>query len=270
MIDRVVQVESQRLHVARQGQGPPVVFLHGWGASWHQWRLALPVVARSGFCGYAPDLPGHGDSAKPPDAQGYAVDACLAGVMRWLDAERLGRFLLVGHSLGGYLSLQLALRQPERLAGLVLVNPLYTPAQLRHSPLPQGDGPARLGAWFLEHLPEWLIHLGLALNRPEASRLPPDLRRQMARDFKRASPHIVRTISTCVDLRPDLPSIRTPALVIWGDRDATLNRTFYPALVETLPNASGLCLAGAGHSPHLWDNARFCELLLSFARRHLL
>lgn len=257
-----------------QGQGPAIVFLHGWASSWHHWRLTMPRVAQAGFAVYAPDLLGHGDSVKPDSAEAYPIQAYLDSLSDWLDDRRLDRPLLVGHSLGGYLSLAFARRWPERVAGLFLVNPLYTPIQLGRTSIWQefewqGLRLPRLGEFFFRYTPEWLIRTTLDFHRHDTGHLPFEFRHQVARDYKRASPHIVHTIFSIDDLRPDLPEIRVPAVVIWGDRDLTLNPTSFPPLVERLPEAQGYCFPGRGHSPHLAEIDHFHELLLSFAQRRL-
>src|SRR5512134_1890002 len=96
------------------GEGAPVLLVHGLAASLHDWDMLLPDLAAHGFAGYAVDLLGHGESAKPSSLDDYTSDSTFAHLEEWVESLQLGEpAVLVGHSLGGYLSLQYALRYPE-------------------------------------------------------------------------------------------------------------------------------------------------------------
>ena len=100
-----------------RGEGPTVVLTHGWGATAHMWEPQVEALA-----GHARvvtwDLRGHGRSESPDDADAYSHEIALAD----LDALVGERAILVGHSLGGQLSIAFALRHPERVAGLGLLS----------------------------------------------------------------------------------------------------------------------------------------------------
>jgi pimeloyl-ACP methyl ester carboxylesterase len=270
----MVHVNRYPLKSIRQGAGPPVVFLHGWGASWHHWQFSLPAVARAGFLAYAPDLLGHGESVKPASQEDYLIPTFVESFSDWVENIGLKKLLLVGHSMGGYVCLEYARSRPEHVAGLVLINPLYSPDQFFRS----GGGPRlrwralrlpNLGEFFFRLAPEWLIRAGLDFNRFDSPALPVETRCQMARDYKRASPRIVHTIFSIEDLYPFLSKMRVPAMVVWGDKDLTLAPSSFQRLRQSLPDCQAHCFVGRGHSPHLAESGRFNDLLLTFARSHL-
>ena len=102
------------------GDGPPIVMLHGFGGDLNNWMFNQPMLA-AGRTAYALDLPGHGQSAK--DVGGGTVDALTLSVIAWMEAVEVDRAHLVGHSMGGAVALNLALNEPHRVASLTLVAP---------------------------------------------------------------------------------------------------------------------------------------------------
>jgi pimeloyl-ACP methyl ester carboxylesterase len=239
------------INFMERGQGNPVILIHGMAASLHDWQRLLPALDRAGYHGYALDLPGHGESGKPDDTNYYHTQTMYQQIEDWISSLKLNQpIFLVGHSLGGYFGLEFAHRNPRQVLGLALIDPLYTPDQL--SPLlrhlnwrPQWSEKV----W--GQIPEWLVNIWMQLDPTHTTRFPDDARQQIAVDFKRSAPQIVHTIDGIIDLTPHLAEIEAPSLVIWGQRDVTLNPAFYPPLVSGLPNAQGFDLPGCGHQPHI-------------------
>src|SRR5207248_9043217 len=120
MRTRDIDVDGIHLHYTEAGDGPALVFLHGLGATHANWEFTLPAFADR-WRVIAPDLPGHGGSAKP-DAP-YTIDF-YAGVVRSLGRE-LGvrEAVVVGNSLGGQIALELGLSYPTWTRALVLAAP---------------------------------------------------------------------------------------------------------------------------------------------------
>lgn len=111
---------AHRLHTVRRGSGPPIVFVHGLGASAATWERCLDLLADR-YTVIAVDLLGHGGSPVPDDPEEYTRDRALIDlddVLRTLD----NCAVMVGHSLGGYLTLAHAATRPGSLRGIVVVN----------------------------------------------------------------------------------------------------------------------------------------------------
>lgn len=102
--------------------GRPVLFIHGLGGSSRQWQAQLAHL-RPTRRAVALDLRGHGDSEPAGDPSAYTLDGYVADVAAVADAVELERFVLVGHSLGATVALEYAALNPERVAGLLLVDP---------------------------------------------------------------------------------------------------------------------------------------------------
>jgi pimeloyl-ACP methyl ester carboxylesterase len=270
MGSRIVQINGHFLNVCREGFGLPTVLLHGWGSSWHHWEFLIPELTSAGYAVYAPDLYGHGKSAHPNNAAEYPIETYYQSICRWIKTEGIGRPLLIGHSMGGYLGLKFALDHPQDVAGMVLINPLVAPQQIAISPFLKNQTLPLLGELLLKWTPEWLVKSSLDFNRQDTTDLPAAFQHQTALDYKRASPHIVRTLNTIKDLRPSLNQIQTPILLVWGDRDLTLNPKIHADLLKQLPCVQGCCFKGCYHAPHLAQRERFNKLLLSFVDQLLL
>jgi len=247
--------------VAGPADGPPVVLLHGWGASWHYWQWALPALAAAGFRAYAPDLIGHGDTDKPPLA--YGGDDYVAFLARLLDHLGLDRVILGGHSLGGYVVLRYALEHADRVRKLVLVSPLYKKDQLPvpRRILPMVTLPLR-AIW--RFTPTQLVNLAARAVRDSDRRvLPASFTRRMILDYKRATPRIAASLVDFRDLTPDLPRITAPALVFWGGRDLLATESFAP-LVAALPHARAYHTPAAAHAAHVETLVVFHDTVLPF------
>ena len=108
-----------QLHVVTAGAGDPVVLLHGWPQSWHEWRKVMALLAPS-YQLIVPDLPGLGDSSRP--AGGYDKKALASDLLEMVDRLGLQRFHLVGHDWGGPTAFALACAAPERVRTLAILD----------------------------------------------------------------------------------------------------------------------------------------------------
>jgi 4,5:9,10-diseco-3-hydroxy-5,9,17-trioxoandrosta-1(10),2-diene-4-oate hydrolase len=112
-----------RIATAGPRDGVPAVLLPGWGASVYMYRHAFTHLPRYGMRVTAVDLRGFGLSDKPTRRGAYTLAEYRQDVAALLDVLGLARPVLIGQSMGGGLALRFALRQPERIRGLVLINP---------------------------------------------------------------------------------------------------------------------------------------------------
>jgi pimeloyl-ACP methyl ester carboxylesterase len=252
------------IHYEESGSGDPVVLLHGVAASLRDWDQLRSSLDRKGFHFYALDLLGHGESAKPEGLAAYHADAMVTALERFLDGVVINPpYTLVGHSLGGYLSLAYALRSPQKVRALILVDPVFRPDQL--SPLLRWvHRRPEWGAWALRNTPSWLLDAVVGWRPIGATPLPRETRTQLALDYRRAAPEIVHIPSTFRDLSRRLHAIKQPTLVVWGGRDHTLAPHSFQDLVEALPRARGQPFPNCGHQPHLAAPGRFQQAVLEF------
>lgn len=129
-----IPVGAGAQHVERVGRGGrPIVLLHGFGTCAFLWRAVAPGLAHAGFTALSVDLVGYGESDKPTDAA-YGLAAQVEYLDHALTALRLPKAIIVGQDVGALVALQLAVRRPERVERLVLVNP-SDPADLPGAPV---------------------------------------------------------------------------------------------------------------------------------------
>ncbi len=107
------------LHVVSAGSGVPVVLLHGWPQTWHEWRRVMPLLAER-YRLVVPDLPGLGDSSKPAD--GYDKKTIAADLREMCERLQLDRFHLVGHDWGGPTAFALACAHPPSVRSLTILD----------------------------------------------------------------------------------------------------------------------------------------------------
>ncbi len=245
---------EQTVNFIQQGHGAPVILIHGLAASVGDWVDLSPDLVNAGYAVYALDLLGHGKSIKPKDLKEYNIVRIFDHLDAWIQSLGLDSpLVLVGHSLGGYLAMEYALRYPERVRALVLVDPFYCLDQL--SPLLRLHYKRPfINLGLISYAPQWLIRLsielaGLFIRNGYIAPQTSAGRAQTAQDYKNASPGIYNILTTVRDLRPDLAKVQAPALVIWGAHDQSLSPLFIKNLVTALPNAQGVELQ-AGHVPH--------------------
>jgi 4,5:9,10-diseco-3-hydroxy-5,9,17-trioxoandrosta-1(10),2-diene-4-oate hydrolase len=221
----------------------------------------------AGFRTYALDLPGHGESLKSDDPSQYHVEPIYTLVSEWIDGLNLPEPpLLVGHSLGGYLSLLYAIRHPDQVRGMVLINPLYSEEQITPFLKTIRKKP-EIGARAMRIVPEWLINMVLGWDPSEAGSFSPMVRKQIANDYKRASPHFVHITRDIPDLTDLLDEASMPTLVIWGEKDLTLVPASFHRLTKRLPNATAHPISQAGHQPHIGNPDLVNRVALEFAEK---
>ncbi|MDO9303169.1 MAG: alpha/beta hydrolase [Anaerolineales bacterium] len=249
---------SKRVNSVQQGAGAPVILTHGLAASLHDWDDLLPELSASGYAGYALDLFGHGESHKPANHDEYTFDAVFEHFSAWIDSLNLvDPLILIGHSLGAGLSLQYALRHPERVRALVLVNPFYDIQQL--PPILQlafrrklinttliERTPYRLFRFFVD-----MTSINFHMGSRETHILPEHIRYQTALDYTRAASGIYNIPRSLPNLTSDLSRIQQPTLLLWGNRDQSLNTASFPKIEKKLPNVvASQTFPICGHVPH--------------------
>jgi pimeloyl-ACP methyl ester carboxylesterase len=266
--------EEDRVNFVRRGRGAPVVLAHGLAASLHDWDDLLPVLEASGYAAFALDLLGHGASGRPADHLKYTVERVFGHFEAWVESLELDEpMVLIGHSLGGGLSLQYTLLHPQRVRALVLVNPFYDLKQL--PPLLRTI--FRRG-WFhtrmIDRTPYRLFRLFVDLTsfkfvhgRNEAHVLPEHIRHQTALDYKRACSGIYNIPRTLHGLVPHLSSITQPALIVWGNRDQTLAPVSFAHLGSMLPNVRSMhSMPNCGHVPHQCHPGEFNRIVMDYLK----
>lgn len=238
--------EGVRVVEAGDAGGDPVLLLHGWGASAYNFRWLLPLLAGEGFHAIAPDLRGHGWSAKPLAPDAYRADAMVEWVRALLDALGVGRALVVGQSLGGAIALDSARALPDRVRAAVLLAPIGF-APIGRVTLARAFGVAR---WPAPRTPRWLVSWIL-------DRIYGDRRRWSERDVDeywlplraRETRAAMLQLVAEFDFTPRVPG-PVPRLVIrFGERDRLIPWAAAANRARDWPGADVSVIPGAAHVP---------------------
>jgi len=122
--ERFVETNGIKLHVMEAGpaDGPMLLFLHGFPEFWYAWRKQLSYFAKKGYLVVAPDQRGYNLSDKPQEITAYKIDELAKDIVGLIDAYQRERIFLVGHDWGASVSWWVALKYPERIAKLVIMN----------------------------------------------------------------------------------------------------------------------------------------------------
>jgi pimeloyl-ACP methyl ester carboxylesterase/putative sterol carrier protein len=253
------------------GEGPPLVLLHGLGGTKLSWMPVLAPLAQ-GYRVVAPDLPGHGESAKPRASYSPRF---YAGVVRsLLDEIGVGPAVLVGNSLGGRVALEIAVRAPGRVRGLVLLSPAVAGLPFPHYTRLLRLVPTEFGA-----LPvPWrrrLVHLGIRQLFAHPGRLPPGAYAAGVDEFirvYRSGRARVALLSSMRGLMLDrtdrfweaAQKVKARALIIHGERDRLVPARLGQVLASTMPRSELVMLPGVGHVPQFEVPEITVDLVRSF------
>lgn len=255
---RNVLVDGRDAAYGVAGDGPPVVFLHGWGLSHRTYRHGLERLVSHGVRVYAPALPGFGGTPSLP-----AEEFRLEGYADWVAAfvtalEVEGPVTLVGHSFGGGVALRTAHDHPELVARLVLVNSIGGSVWSRRGEMPvlMKDRPV----W------DWGLHLAAhAVSLRSLTRIVPVI---AADALPNAVLHpsvlwrvgrLARDANLSAELE-ELKRRRLPVVILWGRDDTVIPWACAESLAVALGGSEIVTVPG-NHSWLLADPGRFAEVL---------
>ena len=224
-----LKIDGHQAHYLKTGNGPPIVLIHGGASDSHDWVETMTFLHNS-YSLYALDLIGYGLSER--DESGYYLSDFVEFTLGFLRALNLDSSILVGHSLGGRVCLEIALRYPEKVRRLVLIDTVG-----------------------FSNLAKWGKFLGAAAW---------GLRRVM----KRPQPYPRLLVDDNWDkdwiCLERLPQLRVPTLLIWNRRDPYYSVKGALKAKRLKPEIRLEIFPYYGHAPHLKNRDVFNNLLLGF------
>ncbi len=250
-----------------------VLLIHGLAGSSKTWDAVMPLLAER-YDVIAPDLLGHGESAKP--SGDYSLGAFASGLRDFLAVLDVPRVTIVGHSFGGGVAMQLAYQHPRLVDRLVLVG---------------SGGLGREVSWLLRllSLPGFEYVMPLGFPQPFVA-IGTEIGRQLGRRgvkserlaemwrayaslagasnrtaFVRTMRGVIEPGGQTIDATDRLYlAARVPTLLVWGDRDAIIPVAHGRSAHAEIENSRLEIMEGLGHFPHVEDPARFAAVLIDF------
>jgi pimeloyl-ACP methyl ester carboxylesterase len=129
--DHEYELDGITLHAIEQGEGPGVLFVHGYPETSFSWRHQLPALAGAGYRAVAIDVRGYGRSSRPEDVEDYAMTRHVADNVRLAEALGLDEVVIVGHDWGAPIAATSALLRPDLFSAVGLLSVPYAPPSVR-------------------------------------------------------------------------------------------------------------------------------------------
>ena len=256
-----VEAGGRRLRYLEMGagEGPPVLFIHGFGGDLYSWQFNQEALAENHVT-YALDLPGHGGSTKDLGGGQADVGALAAAVLDFMDAKQIAKAHLVGHSLGGAIALDLALDHPDRVASATLVCPAALGPEINMAYI-DGFMQARRRKQ-LQPVLEMLVADPATLSRDMIEEVLKYKRLDgVEAALNRIADETFAGGRQALQLTARLGELTVPVQVIWGRKDQILPVSHAEGLPASVPVT---VLEDAGHMAHMEKAAEVNQKLQAF------
>ncbi|HSJ98232.1 MAG TPA: alpha/beta hydrolase [Myxococcota bacterium] len=261
--------DGLELAVEAHGEGPPVLFSCGYATTRENFRPQVAPLVDAGYRVLLWDYRGHGESDAPDDPDAYSMDKVLDDMADVLDGLAPGRAaVLAGFSFGGLASLHFALRHPERVRALALLDtgPGFKNPEAQQRWLAQTEKTATILAerGFDGFLASRGADTAVGRRRelPAARAAAAAIARQSVAGVAWFGRRVSGLAPGCID---ELPRIQAPALVLVGEEDEAFRRAA-EVMAARLPKATQVVVPGAGHVVTLEEPEAVDRALLEFLR----
>jgi len=248
------------VHYEVYGRGKPVILLHGWLGSWGLWQETMAFLGAS-YRTYALDFWGFGESGRKRKT--YDVQDFVSLVNQFMEQLGIVRAPLVGHSMGGTVSLSVAIQYPERVSKVVVAGSPIVGSSL--APLLKMAGQRPIAFLLFNFMGPFRAFMKYYYSRQicKDPRFPEmmdhDLSRTTLESFLLSIASLRRT-----DLRPALNQIKVPALGFYGDKDKVVNPHQWQPMQKGIPQARIERFPTSGHFMMLEERADFSQKLKNF------
>jgi len=249
-----------RMHYAYQGDpsGTPVILLHGYADSWFSYSTVLPLLD-SKYRIYILDQRGHGKTTQPMG--GYAMQQFAADVIAFMDEMKLTKATIVGHSMGSFVAQHVAVAAPERVTKLVLEGSATT---IRNNTVIELQREVNL-LKDAAPVPESFardFQVSIAFQP-----LPQEFLAGVVKESRNVPVRVWREVMAemvAPEANAELKKIKTPTLIVWGDKETIFPRSEQDLLVSALKNSVLKVYPNTGHAPHWERPERFAKDLAEF------
>ena len=265
----VVEVNNIHIHYEQIGEGNVIVLLHGYTGSSQDWINQTAVLSDK-YRVIAVDHRGHGKSEAPKSEEDYSIPIFADDVYKLLIKLRVNRCILVGHSMGGFMSLQFVLDHPEMVQALVLVDtssgefemaPGAAELRVKLDELARNEG---LEAAFEYDSANNPMRIERYEKHPELKEIS---RQKVLNTSVDGYIYVARTFGKWQPVTKKLHEIKVPTLIFWGEEDTPFLRASQ-ILRDSIHGAELVTIPGVGHSPHEEAPDLFNETLVAFLQKN--
>ena len=277
---RIIDANGVKLRAAVAGQGPLIVMVHGFPESWYSWRHQIPAIAAAGYHVIAPDMRGYNLSSRPRGFASYTGERLAADVRDLIRERGSEQAMLAGHDFGGEVAWATAMRHPEVVERLVILDALHPRRMLEGLRTPR----QMVRSWYY-----WVFQLPWLPERIMSARRFHMLRRLFERDARPGAfsaadvdryvdawsqPGAVGAMSDYYralvrallgEGHSRVSQVTAPTLVIWGQHDRYLGVELAEPDRADVPNLDRVVvLPGASHWVMHDEPAEVSRLLIDF------
>jgi pimeloyl-ACP methyl ester carboxylesterase len=243
---------------------PTLFFVHGMGGDLDAWQFVIKPLQKEDYSTIAMDLRGHGYSTHPRTPESYNIEHLLQDIEDILDKEKQKEIILIGHCYGANIALMYTLQHPQRVSKLIVIGASYCPPPyLKHAILRKGAALATNIATLLS----------LPARKPWHSPYPAGkhhedyewfgLFRTIWHNSLRSYAQTSKQIEN-FDILKDLPKIKTPTLIIAGEKDSIYPLPLSEKLQEEIPNSRLEVIKNANHVMPMNNPKEVTKLIRNF------
>ncbi|MEM6283990.1 MAG: alpha/beta hydrolase [Chloroflexota bacterium] len=272
-----IETNGITLHVMRAGneEGEPVVLLHGFPEFWYGWHNQIAPLAEAGYRLIIPDQRGYNLSDKPTGVENYSIDKLVGDVIGLMDVMEYETVRLVGHDWGAAVAWHTAMRYPERIHQLSIMN---VPHPDVFSDTIRSDFSQLLKSWYifmfqLPGIPEQTIKFNDFNTFTELMQKEADLRDDEVRRYKEAwsQPGALTAMvnwyraAVCHPAaNPEDTRIHVPTLMMWGKQDLALSADMAEPSIDMCDEGKLIFFKNAGHFVQHQRDEKVSQYLLEF------
>lgn len=256
--------DGYHLTVYQGGSGAPLVLIHGAGAGASgtvHYQANISALIEAGFRVIVPDLLGFGTSSKPVDDQGYPLARFTDTLARALTKIGVARAALVGNSLGGAITLDMALRMPDMVEKAVLLAPGALEERETYAAMPKVG---KLAGFLSQAVDEIAMRAMLELLVFDPRHVTDDLVARRTAVALTQPPEVA--LMKLPNLSPHLPAVDVPLLVIWGEDDGICPVKGAERIASACPGAKVIVYPEVGHWPMIERADEVNGAIVSFLR----
>ena len=245
---------------------PVLFFLHGIGGDLDAWQFVRDELLGKGFSAVAMDIRGHGYSNHPRGFLSYKIDNLVEDVVSVMEAEKIPKIVLIGHCYGAVVALNFAVKYPEKLEKLVIISGTYRPPLYIFGKVVKvlAVGIGNLGALISPkpHKPQHSKYPAGKFHRDyEWIGLAKTILHNSLRSYLLTSKEVVN-----LELEPFLGRIKTPTLVIVGEKDTIFPMSISKKIHEKIPESKFEVIKWANHVVILNNPDKVSKLIFDFLK----